>query len=328
MDILFSHGRTAFKYGLIFLGLKKSDKIMLPEYICDVLLEPLKKLGIKPIFYKINNDFTVNYTSLKKNYNKSVKALVIINYFGFEECKRKYHLFCKERNIFLIEDNSHFIKSRLIYKNNYSHYEFYSNKKIIKEIFSGASLNINKKRFKNLNKFKSNLQLQKFKISLKMIFNKFLEIKFLIFKRYIKFKFLKMPNYTKLNEINNNKIKKDYKIDDYSKNILKNINLDKIKKERQKNYEKWKIICGNNKLFQVINRQKPMENIPWLFPVFVNNPIFRKKIFDYGWKNGYSIISWPSLPKNNINHCTKNIWNKLICFETDRAPTSLELNIE
>ena len=87
MDFLFSHGRTAFKYGLIYLGLKKNDKIMLPEYICDILLDPLNDLGIIPIFYEINDDFTTNWKSLKKC-QKSVKAIVVINYFGFEEEKK------------------------------------------------------------------------------------------------------------------------------------------------------------------------------------------------------------------------------------------------
>ena len=93
MNFFFSHGRTAFKYGLKSLNLKKNDSVMLPEYICDVLLDPLKDLGIKPIFYEINNDFTTNWQSLKKRYKKSVKALVIINYFGILEATKMYHFF-------------------------------------------------------------------------------------------------------------------------------------------------------------------------------------------------------------------------------------------
>ena len=78
MNYLFSHGRIAFKYGLMHLGLKKNDGIMLPEYICDILLDPLKDLGIKPIFYQINEDFTTDWKSLKKKYKRSVKALVVV----------------------------------------------------------------------------------------------------------------------------------------------------------------------------------------------------------------------------------------------------------
>ena len=73
MNFLFSHGRTAFKYGLIYLGLKKNDKIMLPEYLCDILLDPLEDLGIKPVFYQVNEDFTADWKSIKNKYQKSGK---------------------------------------------------------------------------------------------------------------------------------------------------------------------------------------------------------------------------------------------------------------
>ena len=47
----FSHARTAFKYGIKSLGMVKNDEILMPEYICDVLIHPLKQLGIKPVFF-------------------------------------------------------------------------------------------------------------------------------------------------------------------------------------------------------------------------------------------------------------------------------------
>ena len=67
MKFYFSHGRTALKYGLKYLNFKKNDKLMMPNYLCDVLLDPLKDLGIDPTYYEINDDFTVNFRSLKKN---------------------------------------------------------------------------------------------------------------------------------------------------------------------------------------------------------------------------------------------------------------------
>ena len=145
MNFLFSHGRTAFKYGLIYLGLKKNDKIMLPEYICDILLDPLKDLGIHPIFYEINDDFTVNCKSLKKKYHKSVKALVVINYFGFEEEKKKLSIFCKKKKLFLIEDNCHSLKKYNKKINNYSDIVFSSKHKVVKKTYCGGLLSINRK---------------------------------------------------------------------------------------------------------------------------------------------------------------------------------------
>ena len=74
---------------------------MLPEYICDILLDPLKDLGIEPIFYEINKDFTTNWKSLKKKkYVNSVKAIVVVNYFGFEEENFFFHNFLQKRRKF------------------------------------------------------------------------------------------------------------------------------------------------------------------------------------------------------------------------------------
>ena len=46
----------------------------------------------------------------------------------------------------------------------------------------------------------------------------------------------------------------------------------------------------------------------------------RNQILFFGWKNGYSITTWPSLPKNLINENNRKIWSELICFNTDNAP--------
>ena len=218
MNFLFSHGRTAFKYGLIYLGLKKNDKIMLPEYICDILLDPLKDLGIHPIFYEINDDFTVNWKSLKKKNRKSVKALVVINYFGFEEEKKKLSIFCKKKKLFLIEDNCHSLKKYNKKINNYSDIVFSSIHKVVKKTYSGGLLSINRKE---KNKDLPLLKLKEYNVSLKQIINNFLENNFLIFKRFLKYKFLSMPNFSKLNSIRNEKITKDFLIDELSKSILK-----------------------------------------------------------------------------------------------------------
>ena len=137
-----------------------------------------------------------------------------------------------------------------------------------------------------------------------------------------------MPNYSRLNSIKNKKIFDDYLIDDFSKSILTKKNLIKIKKIRYKNYILWKKFCKTIKSTEIIKRNLNKNRIPWLFPVFIKDKEIRKKIFRFGWKNGYSIISWPSLPDQLINKRNKNMWNKLVCFETDRAPNKKFLDFK
>jgi hypothetical protein len=321
MNFYYSHGRTAFKYGLIYLGLKKNDQILIPEYLCDVLLDPLRDLGIRANFYEINSDFTTNWNNLNKKKDKKIKALLFINYFGFEENKIRFKNFCKKRKIYLIEDSCHSLKLSNKYEKSTSDFIFYSTKKIIKNTYSGGILNINKKNNGNI-LFHKNLIAYKINLFLKLNF--IFENNFLIIKRFLKYLLFKRPMFEKIGCIKNYRQVDDYLIDKYSKKILLKNNLQAIKSARLKNLMLWKKICLRNELIMPIKRKLKKNTIPWLYPVYVKDQILRKKIFLYGWKNGYSIISWPSLPKKLINRRNRKIWSKLVCFETDRAPRDLK----
>ena len=317
MKFYYSHGRTAFKYGLKYLNLKMNDRILMPNYICDILLDPLKDLEINPIFYKVNKDFTCDFKNIKKKWNKSVKALLIINYFGYEEDKEKYFNFCKKRKIYLIEDSCHSFSTKLTNKKKISDVIFYSPKKLIPELYTGGLLKINNlKKDSNILKKKINI----FNVSYYELINTFLEKNLLSFKRHVKFLIFKMPTFHKLNSIKNIKISNDYLMDKSSLKKLHKIDLNKILRIRKKNYILWTKFCLKSNLITPINRKINKNTIPWLLPVYINNPIVRKKIMNFGWKNGYSIISWPRLPKTVVNKHTKKIWNSLVCFNTDRAP--------
>lgn len=324
MKFYYSHGRTAFKYGLKYLGVKKNDHILIPEYLCDILLDPLDDLDIKPVFYKIRNDFSVDYQDIKKKYNKKVKVLLIINFFGFEEEKKRYFNFCKKNKIFLIEDHCHSLKNSPLNKKYLPDIAFYSVHKMIKKIYSGGVLEIfNKKgNMKNLKQ-----ELKSYNISFKEYIKNFFENNLSKFKFYLKTSFLKIPNYEKIDGIKNKKILGDYSIDKYSLKILKSINHNKIQKQRLKNYKRWIKFCKKNKNFFLINRELRKNTTPWLLPIFVKNKVLRKKLFKYGWENGYSITSWPSLPTKQINKRTKKIWDQLVCFNTDKAPSDDQIQI-
>ena len=69
-------GRNAFEY---ILRVKNTKTIFLPYYSCDALFTPLKRLGIKSIFYHINSDF---YPEIDFNNLNDTDYLLYINYYG------------------------------------------------------------------------------------------------------------------------------------------------------------------------------------------------------------------------------------------------------
>jgi len=72
-------GRTAFEY--ILLSLEHIDKVYLPYYTCDVVIDKLRKHNIPFSFYKINADLECDTEiTLKEN-----EYIIANNYFGIKD---------------------------------------------------------------------------------------------------------------------------------------------------------------------------------------------------------------------------------------------------
>ena len=98
-------GRNAFEY---ILRAKKYNKVYLPYYTCDVMLEPITKLNLDYEFYFIDSNFVpiFNYSNVQEN-----EVFVYNNYFGIcDEQTREVAAHCKN----LIIDNSQAFYSKPI----------------------------------------------------------------------------------------------------------------------------------------------------------------------------------------------------------------------
>lgn len=71
-------GRNALEY---ILRQRAFKRIYLPYYICEVVLEPLRRLGIDYSYYHINTDFEIaDEIGLCEN-----EALLYVNYYGLKQ---------------------------------------------------------------------------------------------------------------------------------------------------------------------------------------------------------------------------------------------------
>jgi len=98
-----ANGRSSIYHILKSLNIKK---ILIPVYICETVLEPLKKLKIEPIFYDIDikdlNPSLESIEFLSKKFN--VKVLLVASMYGNPADLVEIEKFCKDNNIFLIDD--------------------------------------------------------------------------------------------------------------------------------------------------------------------------------------------------------------------------------
>jgi len=90
------------------LKAKKIDKILIPVYICNSVLIPLQKLGIKPIFYDIElkdlNPSLDSIQSISKKYQ--IQAILVASMYGNPANMSAIENYCKENGIFMIDDGA------------------------------------------------------------------------------------------------------------------------------------------------------------------------------------------------------------------------------
>jgi hypothetical protein len=101
-------GRDGLSLAVEYLGLGAGDKVLLPAYLCRVVLTPfLGKAEIE--FYDLESDLTINPKEIAvKLKQDGIKAILIINYFGFLQPYRKeIKEICEDRGVVVIEDCAH-----------------------------------------------------------------------------------------------------------------------------------------------------------------------------------------------------------------------------
>lgn len=103
----FFSARYALASGVEALGISTDDTVLLPSYNCGVEIDPILRLGIRPVFYKIGKDLLVDLDDLLNKITSRVKAILVTHFLGFPQPIDQIKKICVERNLFLIEDCAH-----------------------------------------------------------------------------------------------------------------------------------------------------------------------------------------------------------------------------
>jgi dTDP-4-amino-4,6-dideoxygalactose transaminase len=103
----FFSARYALASGVEALGISTDDTVLIPSYNCGVEIDPILRLGIRPVFYKIGKDLLVDLDDLLNKITSRVKAILVTHFLGFPQPIDQIKKICVERNLFLIEDCAH-----------------------------------------------------------------------------------------------------------------------------------------------------------------------------------------------------------------------------
>ena len=277
MKQFFINSRSALNY--VFEKSKYKDlskSILLPDYICEEVIDFFQRKFFKISFYKIKKNLEPDLINLKKKQTDNYTFILFVHFFGYPQNIKKFKNFSKKRNLILIEDNAHGYGGLYNGKElgNFCDFGISSPHKTIKGLYSGGVLY---GRFKNVNldKYHPNT-LNKFKKSVKMKFPSILIIK-KVLKPYIN---IQPRSY------------KSLKIDDFSSDKLKNLNLKKLKLIKKNYFHSLSKILEKNKINIIHKNYNPKLN-PW-FLIIKRSKKYEKKLQNLSNKNNFNLISWPA----------------------------------
>ena len=308
-NILCLSGRTAIDLAIQdILLIRKATIVYFPSYCCFSMLDPFIKRNINVKYYNVYFDNELKYDI---NINEECDIFFAMNYFGYTSTNmEEYILKFKERGVCIIEDCTQSLLSTKPFS-KYSDYVVASLRKWFPVYSGGISSKLNDSFEISKNALiydKKIFDLSMTAMTKKRIYIDFLRDNinncsddFLNKKEILKQDFLSLYNEF------NNEIKKNYDnklIDDKSKEIILNFDIDLLKKRNKNNVKMIYENLKNNKLKFLIKDYNETEDCLLYVPLYVDKKdlIELKKVI---YKNEFYCPShWPI--DDNINDLYKS----------------------
>ncbi len=254
-------GRDALLLAVSSLDLSPNDKVLLPAYLCREVLKPfLGKTRIE--FYDIQTDLAVEPEVIRSKLAEGrIKAMLIINYFGFMQPYRKQiKEICEDQGTILIEDCAHSLLTEG--SGETGHLLVYSFRKIL-PVADGGGLKTNMRdRIIAPNyypKICSNA------LSVFSIAKSLLNIRSEVLSRAgLSSRTRYLPGATL-----NSKSNRTLPLSSFAYNGIGNISFPEIVKKRRSNFERWWKLAERTDLFVPVFRNLPFGVCPSGFPVKV-----------------------------------------------------------
>ena len=104
--------RNALFLGLGCLGLVPGDRVLVPAYVCKVVVDPLVAFGAEVDFYEVTRSCEPDFRDLESRIRADTKAILGVHYFGFPQDMPRLREICDTRSLFLIEDCAHVLRGQ------------------------------------------------------------------------------------------------------------------------------------------------------------------------------------------------------------------------
>jgi hypothetical protein len=105
-------GTSAIYHVARALRLRSSDEVLLPAYRCGKEAAAFVHLGIRPVYYRIDDDLSPRIEHVERLITPKTSAMLVTHFFGFPASLHAVKAICREHRIRLIEDCAHALFGR------------------------------------------------------------------------------------------------------------------------------------------------------------------------------------------------------------------------
>jgi perosamine synthetase len=317
----FAYARTALKYGLKESGILRGNGVLVPDFICDSIIEPLDELGVEPQYYPVDSTLQPVWDQVEKRITSSTKAFMAVHYFGQPQEIPKCMEFCRKYSIVLIEDNAHgfggTFDGRLL--GTFGCLGFSAPHKSF-PISNGAYLYLGHDGSLDLSALLPTPTGESSAAGrLKHRLKGMRPIETLIRHRdriieHGRRNGERLPYGSQL-AFRDPPIGADYGMDASNDLFLEKQNIESIRDARRRIYSIWLEWAVNKGLVPVFPNLLPGA-VPLVFPAFANAAPDSLSWFDFGHRCGIDIHSWPTLPQSIVaeDGGAMRLWERLVCF--------------
>ncbi|HQT27334.1 MAG TPA: hypothetical protein PLK99_12205, partial [Burkholderiales bacterium] len=106
-----------------------------------------------------------------------------------------------------------------------------------------------------------------------------------------------------------------WRMDEECRNALEKMDIVRVRQERRRVWAVWEEWAGKMGLTPVY-RELLEGACPLAFPVRTGSAEESRKWFEWGWRRGLYVHSWPALPEQVIesDYETVRLWKTIVCF--------------
>jgi perosamine synthetase len=318
----FGYARTALKYGLRALQLQPGDALLVPDFNCEAIVEPLDALGITPVYYPVGEALQPDWQAMHHLVKASVKGLLIVHYFGQPQLITACQEFCRHHSLLLIEDNAHgfgaTFNGQLL--GTFGDVGVSSPRKSF-PIPNGAYLHLAADIHLDLH----DLRLQPARDSR---------------KNRLKRRIQKLPFFATVDQYRRDRVEyrnrlgpppayhsqaafregpllDDYGMDQSTAHYLQQQDVSKIRRVRTDIYYLWQNWANQQGLTPVFPGLSDGA-MPLVYPAYIDQSLAMspKVWFERGHRAGVDIHSWPTFPEAILKQDGNavRVWEKMICF--------------